>query len=66
LEPPEPHGGAGFDVLLRNGTLAGWYAAHEPPLEPVIRRLLVEGPEIRAPRMTEILREDCGYSGSVE
>jgi transposase len=36
------------------------------PLEPVIRRLLAEWPEIRAPRVTEILREDYGYVGSVD
>jgi transposase len=36
------------------------------PLEPVIRRLLLEWPEIRAPRMAEILREDYGYAGSVD
>jgi transposase len=36
------------------------------PLEPVIRRLLAEWPEIRAPRVTEILREDYGYAGSVD
>jgi transposase len=34
--------------------------------EPVIRRLLAEWPEIKAPRMTEILREDYGYSGGVD
>src|SRR4051794_9319494 len=36
------------------------------PLEPVLRRLLAEWPEIRAPRVTEILREDHGYAGSVD
>ena len=36
------------------------------PLEPVMRRLLAEWPEIRAPRVTEILREDYGYAGSVD
>jgi transposase len=36
------------------------------PLEPVLRRLLEEWPEIRAPRVTEILREDYGYAGSVD
>jgi len=35
-------------------------------LEPVIRRLLVEWPEIKAPRLTEILREDYGYEGGVD
>jgi transposase len=36
------------------------------PLEPVMRWVLAEWPQIRAPRMTEILREDHGYSGSVD
>ena len=36
------------------------------PFEPVIRRLLAEWPEIKAPRVTEILREDYGYAGSVD
>jgi transposase len=36
------------------------------PLEPVIARLLVEWPGIRAPRLAEILREDYGYAGSVD
>jgi transposase len=36
------------------------------PLEGVMRRLLEDWPEIRAPRVTEILREDHGYTGSVD
>jgi transposase len=36
------------------------------PLQPVLRRLLVEWPAIRAPRITEILRSDYGYEGSVD
>jgi transposase len=36
------------------------------PLEPVLRRLLEEWPEVKAPRVTEILREDYGYAGSVD
>jgi transposase len=36
------------------------------PLEGVLRRLVEEWPEIRAPRVTEILREDHGYTGSVD
>jgi transposase len=36
------------------------------PLEGVIRGLVEEWPEIRAPRVTEILREDHGYTGSVD
>jgi len=35
------------------------------PLEPVIRRLLKECPRIKAPRVTEALR-DYGYMGSVD
>ncbi len=35
------------------------------PLEPVLRRVLEEWPEIKAPRMTDILREH-GYEGSVD
>jgi transcriptional regulator with XRE-family HTH domain len=35
------------------------------PLEPVLRRLLEEWPQIKAPRLTEILRVEYGYSGSV-
>jgi len=35
------------------------------PLEPLLRRLLEEWPAIKAPRVTEILRSDYGYSGSV-
>jgi transposase len=35
------------------------------PLEPVLRRLLAEWPAIKAPRLTEILREEYGYPGSV-
>jgi len=36
------------------------------PLEPVLRQLLAEWPEIKAPRVTEILRADYGYGGSVD
>jgi transposase len=36
------------------------------PLEPVMRQLLEEWPEIKAPRVTEILRSDYGYAGSVD
>ena len=36
------------------------------PLEPVMRRLIEEWPEIKAPRVTEILRDDYGYGGSVD
>ena len=36
------------------------------PFEPVLRRLLEDWPEIKAPRVTEILRESYGYAGSVD
>jgi transposase len=36
------------------------------PLEPVLRGLLEEWPEIKAPRVTEILRANYGYEGSVD
>ena len=36
------------------------------PFEPVLRRLLTEWPQIRAPRATELLREEYGYEGSVD
>jgi transposase len=35
------------------------------PLGPVLLRLLEEWPRIRAPRLTEILRDEYGYTGSV-
>lgn len=35
------------------------------PLEAVMRRILADWPEIKAPRMTELLREH-GYEGSVD
>jgi hypothetical protein len=34
--------------------------------EPVIRATLAECPNIKAPRMTDILRDDHGYEGSVD
>jgi transposase len=36
------------------------------PLEPVLRRLVETWPQIKAPRVTEILHEDYGYGGSVD
>jgi transposase len=36
------------------------------PFEPVLRRLLEEWPQIKAPRATERLREEYGYDGSVD
>jgi len=34
-------------------------------LEPVLRRLLEEWPQIKAPRLRELLRSDYGYTGSL-
>src|SRR5215212_8299119 len=36
------------------------------PLEGVLRELIKEWPEIKAPRVTEILRDHYGYAGSVD
>ena len=36
------------------------------PLEPVIRRLVSDWPQIKAPRVTELLRDDYGYAGSID
>lgn len=36
------------------------------PLVPVIRELLEEWEDIKAPRLTELLRDDYGYAGSVD
>ena len=36
------------------------------PLEPVLRKLIKEWPGIKAPRVTEILRDSYGYEGSVD
>jgi transposase len=36
------------------------------PLEAAMRRLLDEWPAIKAPRVTEVLRDDYGYAGSVD
>jgi transposase len=62
---------------INRRTVARLVAADEPPcyrrapagsqldpLEPVVRRLLEEWPQIKAPRVTEILRADYGYTGS--
>jgi transposase len=63
---------------INRRTVARLAAADEPPryrrepvgsqldpLEPVLRRLLEEWPQIKAPRLTEILRADYGYTGSL-
>lgn len=36
------------------------------PLEPVIRKLIDDWTEIKSPRVTEILRDEHGYEGSVD
>jgi len=36
------------------------------PLEPVIRKLIDDWPEIKAPRVSELLRDEHGYEGSVD
>jgi transposase len=36
------------------------------PLEPVMRAVLADWPAIKAPRLTELLRAECGYAGSVD
>jgi len=64
---------------INRRTVARLVAAEEPPryrrsprgsmldrLEPVLRQLLEEWPEIKAPRVTEILRDDYDYAGSVD
>jgi transposase len=63
---------------INRRTVARLQAADEPPrygreakgsmldpLEPVMRQVLSEWPDIKAPRMTEVLR-DYGYEGSVD
>jgi transposase len=36
------------------------------PLEPVLRELLQQWPQLKAPRATEVLRDEHGYTGSVD
>ncbi len=36
------------------------------PFVPVLRRLVAEWPQIKAPRATEMLRDEYGYDGSVD
>lgn len=63
---------------INRRTVARLLASDEPPryrrvpagsqldqFEPVLRRLLEEWPQIKAPRVTEILRVEYGYQGSV-
>src|SRR3954454_20736004 len=73
-------GGESARRLSMSGRAAGgWARSEEPPryrrsrsvskldpFVPVLRRLLEEWPQIRAPRATEVLREECGYDGSVD
>ena len=60
---------------INRRTVARLVASNEPPgyrraqagsqldpLEPVLRRLLEEWPQIKAPRVAEILRSDYGYT----
>ncbi len=64
---------------INRRTVARLVASEEPPryrraavgsqldsLEPVLRRLLDEWPQIKAPRATELLREEYSYRGSVD
>jgi transposase len=64
---------------INRRTVRRMLAADEPPrycragqgskvdvFEPVIRAVLADWPQIRAPRMTDILRDDYGYEGSVD
>lgn len=64
---------------INRRTVARLLASDEPPrhwraptgsqldqLEPVLRRLLEEWPQIKAPWATALLREEYGYSGSVD
>jgi transposase len=65
-------------VGMNRRTVARLAASEQPPryerapagsqldrFEPVMRRLLEEWPQIKAPRLTEILRADYGYTGSL-
>jgi transposase len=64
---------------INRRTVARLAAADEPPryeragqgsmldpLEAVIGGLMEEWPQIKAPRVTEILRDDYGYAGSID
>jgi transposase len=64
---------------INRRTVARLVAAPEPPryrrapagsildpLEPMIRRLVADDPGIKAPQVTQILRENFGYGGSVD
>ena len=45
---------------------AGAVGSKLDPFEAVLRRLLAEWPQIKAPRVTELLRDEYGYDGSVD
>jgi len=64
---------------INRRTVKRLLAATEPPryrrapvgsmldqFEPVIRKVLEDVPDIRAPRLTELLRDEYGYTGSVD
>jgi transposase len=64
---------------INRRTVAGLASREEPPryrrepagskldpFEPVLRRLLEEWPQLKAPRATEVLRDEYGYDGSVD
>ena len=64
---------------INRRTVAWMLSSDEPPryvrapagsildlLMPVITRVLAEWPEMKAPRLTELLREEHGYAGSVD
>jgi transcriptional regulator with XRE-family HTH domain len=64
---------------INRRTVGRLLACEEPPryrrapagsgidrFEPVLRRLVEEWPQIKAPRATEILRADYGYADSVD
>ncbi len=56
--------------LARSGEPPGYRRAASgsnlDPFEPLLRRLLAEWPQIKAPRATELLRDEYGYDGSVD
>src|SRR5262249_17652611 len=66
-------------LRMNRRTVARLARSEEPPryqrasagskldrFEPVLRRLVEEWPQIKAPRATELLREEYGYDGSVD
>ena len=68
----------GLRLGMNRRTVARLAGSEEPPryrrpstgslldrFESVLRRLLEEWPQIKAPRLTEVLRSDYGYTGSL-